>query len=246
MNKEGAGPWDCYWYFNGTDAYITTPHNADFDTADGGDSTVLLGFEDQHTGSVTYYLVSKTRGTTDANDGDFSVRLNKSGTPDTFNYYHRVGGGHNWKGVAVNYTDNERTVASGQRESSLTRVLAVLDSASNDEQNSTNTFSGNQWHGTDDLWIGATRNSVLTPMNHFQGRLYFFYWIKGVRIGWSWGPEILNETSFPWETYDPDTYPQCYINFCQNVGATLIPNMQTGPNAPYTFTIFGNPVLNGP
>lgn len=250
--------WANYWYFDGVADYMTTPHNTDFDVEDGGgtldDSSIMFGFIGTRTSPGIEYLLSKTRGTTDANDGDMRAFLDRNGT-DQCKYAHRCAAGHNWKTIAVNdYLPNVRTVYCGQRESNLPALkIHVDDSNGTDLGKNQSTPTKLNWHGTDPIWIGATRNSVLTPQSFFQGRLYFMYWIKGVRMRDVWNTYLLTETPhptygtpYPWEWYDQNTYPQCLIRFDRPVAATYTPELQTGPNAPYPFTIVGSPVLNGP
>jgi hypothetical protein len=245
-------PWKCWWNFNANE-YLVCPHSADWDVDDGGgshdDSTLIIGFEGTRTNAGTEYLTSKSRGTTDANDGDWRFWISRNGL-EQVTYTHRVGGGHNWKGVAVNdYLPNVKTVASGQRESNTKFVhVFVDDEDGTDLGNNLYTSSGDNWHGTDDIWIGAHRNSVGTPQYQYTGRIYFFYWLKGLRVLDGWNEYILSGedrpgtgTPYPWDYYDTETYPQCLITFEKSVGGTYIPELQSGPNAPYTFTVYGSP-----
>jgi hypothetical protein len=243
-------PWRDYWYFNGVDSYLTMPHNADFDVDNGGgaldNGSVLIGFMGTETAAGTEMIVSKTRGTTDAIDGDFYVVITRNGI-DQVTWGFRCGAGQNWKQVGVNdYLPNVRTCYSGQRGDAAAIAGYLDDANGTDLGNVAGTITNTNWHGTEPLWLGCGKNALSVPQQFYTGRYYFFYWIKGVLLGANWAKWVLDETFFPWEIYDPATFPQCYINFCQDVAAVYNPEMQSGPNAPYIFTVNGTPVRNGP
>jgi len=75
--------------------------------------------------------------------------------------------------------------------------------------------------------------------NNFRGRLY---WIALYKGGWPSGAEQIefwNGTSNPAEDYTTNLV--AYIDFSQEVEATLTANIGVGANAPYVFDVYGTP-----
>lgn len=75
--------------------------------------------------------------------------------------------------------------------------------------------------------------------NNFRGRLY---WIALYNGGWPTTAQRLefwNGTANPAEDYNTNLV--AYIDFSQEVEATLTANIGVGANAPYVFEVFGTP-----
>ena len=266
LPEGGASIWDNYWYFNGVNSYLTMPHNADFDTPNEGRNTLIVGYRDEYAYTGIGHdsrLVAKTQvGSSTASsppNGDFGMKL-RGGTGLTrdASYFHHVGGGHHWKGCTVgDYLDGVDTCMLGARSGTpdSTFTFTYLD-----DVNGTGLLSCNAWtygtdnfHGTSPLFIGAEQRTDAgypTIRYYLKGRIYFVYWIKGMWVGGGWTTILCdpNDNRVPWTDplYDPATYPTCLLKMEQAVGATYTPEIQSGPNAPYVFTVGGTPVLNGP
>ena len=79
----------------------------------------------------------------------------------------------------------------------------------------------------------------------FTGKIFFALWVDGYVYSYADLVYIRDNDLQPYEICDPDTYDMMYIDFCQDVAATVTADVQSGPNAPYTFNVYGTPVKNG-
>lgn len=260
-----GGIWDSYWWFKGPSAYggdnghLWMPDNADFEykSIAGGMvvGTILVGAEAGGTiWNSNRYSTMFSKDNYPDSLGSWKLSLNYDASyPDTNSRRVWL---HTWRpywSAQGGYAEHfkypfEKTLFGG-------RFYSEADWSFCDIVDSTqqiHTYTYRNGNGTIDstsrVRIGAA--GWYTGPNYttteFTGKIYWVLWIQGYLATGQDMYDIYDGTKQPNEICDSATFPMCYINFKDPVGATLTPDVQSGPNAPYTFNVYGTPVLNGP
>ena len=263
LRRGGEDPWASWWYFkgpsgygDGDNAHLWMDDNADFEI-DNGICTVLVGAEPA-TGVWTSgrysSLFSKEYYPPIGSTGSWGLAINYRG--DDPSLLARDCHWAVWRGGfgrQNNYVGNflypfEKTIFGGRfRGSDSASWRSIHDSSQS--LNQYNWFYGSSTDDSTTRVRIAARGDNSSPDysdQHFRGKIYWALWVKGYLVGHSQLQDVWDGTILPYEVCDPGTYPMCYIDFKDAVGSTLTPDIQSGPNAPYTFNVYGTPVLNGP
>ena len=237
--------WEHWWYFDGTNDAVSTPHNDDFQY-DSAAGTWLIGFRPDYSGGATQYLIDKGPQSGTPSYRDF-ITFNVSDPGGNDRTYrsdmNRVsGGGYVNNANPTNLPWPTENVMTAKRWVHATQRSygAIVDSAGFHDSYTAGAGLYATEAGVGPVYIGA--KWILTDISDgFKGRIYFAAWWKGTNLSQA-NIEGVFDGTIPPETISPTLY----INFNKTVGATVTPDVQAGPNAPYTFTVVGTPVLNGP
>jgi len=248
-------PWADWWWFDGVDDHLWLASNQDFEI-DEGECSVIVGVRQEASGVAavsTYGLYTKD-GYPGGNNS-WKLYTTHHGTFPAGN--SRPVGFGVWRGafglqnaetgdMAHPFID---TVLAGRFKNSIdSSYRSIYD----DTPQAINTYSFCFGSVTDDsssrVRIAAHGHSSAPDyaQQFYKGRIYWALWVKGYRYTGGQLQQILDNAIKPYEICDPDTYPMCYIDFNDAVGATLTPDIASGPNAPYTWNVYSSPILNGP
>lgn len=232
-----AGIWDNWWYFDGTNDWIHTPDNVDFDF-NNGPGTWLIGYRPDFTGGGDEYLVNHegayrmvvlfSPGDPENNDRQQLCTVTRAGSGGLNDYRKdltypaaKAMGALRWV-----HTPNQRTYNYLYQDTGLIGGYTQGVGA------------GDTIDGSTRIIIGARYYDVGSKA--FKGRLHFAAWYEAVNLG-NVMQDIFDEVA----TLESEN-PTLLIKFNKVVEATLTPDIQVGANAPYPFTVVGSPLLNGP